>query len=551
MIRSKDEKLITSDHWKVFDQLKKDRVYLIKFYEDLLDQLYKILNKNFQFKQSKKYWRIILGPWLIFYLVSMYDKWRIYKNKNKSKFLNKKSTDKSSLLINTDLNDFWRKAKSNDDWVNENYKRIYYYEKFQNLDKFIIKKNSRHIQKKNNFKFVHYFEYIFSIISIVFSKYIINTHNFSKFNLFKLFLYSKILPANHKILFNYDGFQSIEYFNLKKRNLIFNKNQFNKKKDFKNYLYECLKFDFPIIYLERFIYLRSKIEWTFNFRKKKIITMISHVFNEKFKIFLAEMMSRKSKISIIEHGGCLNYQFDSFFSHENKISNQIGTWEKFFKKKFFQLPAIQLLNFKDIKKENPKNILFISHEILKYPMKIQCLPYNSNLNEEIKFIEKLLINLNKKLKSKINFRYSSLMNDKDNFVSNSLNQKFPKINFYNARQNLNFKNDLQRTKLVICLTPETTLAESMISNTPTILYLKKGNYHFSNKSRKILKKMKEANIYFDNPTSLSKHILSIEDNPLKWWRTKKIQSLIDKISKTNFLYEDKWLVKWTNFIKIN
>ena len=57
----------------------------------------------------------------------MYDKWRIYKNKNKSKFLNKKSTDKSSLLINTDLNDFWRKAKSNDDWVNENYKRIYYY----------------------------------------------------------------------------------------------------------------------------------------------------------------------------------------------------------------------------------------------------------------------------------------------------------------------------------------------------------------------------------------------------------------------------------------
>ena len=38
MIRSKDEKLITSDHWKVFDQLKKDRVYLIKFYEDLLDQ---------------------------------------------------------------------------------------------------------------------------------------------------------------------------------------------------------------------------------------------------------------------------------------------------------------------------------------------------------------------------------------------------------------------------------------------------------------------------------------------------------------------------------
>ena len=63
----------------------------------------------------------------------------------------------------------------------------------------------------------------------------------------------------------------------------------------------------------------------------------------------------------------------------------------------------------------------------------------------------------------------------------------------------------------------------MISNTPTILYLKKEIIIFQINQERFLKKMKEANIYFDNPTSLSKHILSIEDNPLKWWRTKKLK----------------------------
>ena len=56
--------------------------------------------------------------------------------------------------------------------------------------------------------------------------------------------------------------------------------------------------------------------------------MTSHMFNEKFKFYLAEMVSNDCKLVVIEHGGCLDYKFDSFFNHEDKICFKKITWDK-------------------------------------------------------------------------------------------------------------------------------------------------------------------------------------------------------------------------------
>ena len=67
-------------------------------------------------------------------------------------------------------------------------------------------------------------------------------------------------------------------------------------------------------------------------------------------------------------------------------------------------------------------------------MKIQCLPYNSHRSKEIKNIENILKKINKQYHNSINFRYSSSMNEKNNFIINYLKNKFPKINFYNYKK---------------------------------------------------------------------------------------------------------------------
>ena len=202
--------------------------------------------------------------------------------------------------------------------------------------------------------------------------------------------------------------------------------------------------------------------------------------------------------------------------------------------KKIQLPVIQLLSNKiNIKyKKKDDKILILFCEILKFPMKIQCLPYNSHRNQEVCNFENILKRINKNYHTKINFRYSSSMNENNNLVINSLKKKFPKVNFYNYKKGPSLQKDLSRSQIVICTNPETTLAQSIISKRPTLLYLDKKHYKFSNKSNSMLKNLKKEKIYFDNFNSLSKHINSLLQNSNNKWfyspNVKKAYKLFEK-----------------------
>ena len=66
-------------------------------------------------------------------------------------------------------------------------------------------------------------------------------------------------------------------------------------------------------------------------------------------------------------------------------------------------------------------------------MKIQCLPYNIHRSQEIQNIENILNKISTKYHSDINFRYSSIMNEENDFIINYLKIDFKNkfYNFYN------------------------------------------------------------------------------------------------------------------------
>ena len=62
-------------HWCEFNKRLKDEKYLEKHYEKILRKLSSKLNKIHKVKRNLRYWRIIIGPWLHFYIPSMFDRW--------------------------------------------------------------------------------------------------------------------------------------------------------------------------------------------------------------------------------------------------------------------------------------------------------------------------------------------------------------------------------------------------------------------------------------------------------------------------------------------
>ena len=62
-------------HWEDREKLNDRRIYLDNIYEKYLSCLTQTLNNYHGEKNSEKYWRIILGPWLMMFIGVIFDRY--------------------------------------------------------------------------------------------------------------------------------------------------------------------------------------------------------------------------------------------------------------------------------------------------------------------------------------------------------------------------------------------------------------------------------------------------------------------------------------------
>lgn len=67
--------LVASYHWDDRGKLEKDYMLLKSLYESTLRELTKKLNAVHEVSFSLRYWRIIVGPWLGYFIQILFDRW--------------------------------------------------------------------------------------------------------------------------------------------------------------------------------------------------------------------------------------------------------------------------------------------------------------------------------------------------------------------------------------------------------------------------------------------------------------------------------------------
>ena len=155
--------MFLSDHWKNFKKLNKDRIYVNNVYEKFLKIISKKLNQKFRLKKPLIFWRIIIGPWLIFYLVSNYNKWLLVKYKRNKiiKEFKKFNIKNFSNLINYDINDYYKKAREDDNYNNICINRIINFKEI-NISNINLKlSNFKKKEITSRTKVIHLLDYFF------------------------------------------------------------------------------------------------------------------------------------------------------------------------------------------------------------------------------------------------------------------------------------------------------------------------------------------------------------------------------------------------------
>ena len=520
-------------HWKDRKKFNADHDYLYKFYEELLTNLCVKLNEIHDVEYTKKYWRTVIGPWLLVYVPVLFDRW---ENINKACALEENLLtaipDKKVVRsIACDYSNSLELMAYDDDWNYLLYCDILLFKKNHNF-KFFKEtfKPSARANSNTNLVSLKNLIVLFAHAGDALLNKIWTKRNY------KFVLYKSYMPLKFMVKIALRQFQLPRIFGEFEVSINYSSKVWsslrqydwpNLDSDFENFVYQQVLQDIPKAYVENYLTIKKILKrGNFPVNPKIIMTANAHFYNEIFKIWAAEMLNNGSKLVVSAHGGAMRAKHEVFL-HEEKICDHKVTWCMPYHDKHVQLSPTKV-----VKKNNypgkGNNVILIGCEFPRYSYRVQSLPMSSlileDFNQKVEFIK--LLNAFKL--PKFNFKIRPYrdrgwcLKDRyiDIFGSKIISTK------------KTIKAEFSDSKLNICTYPETTFFESMQSGIPTVLLYVEKYWELEECFKILARHLIRAKIVHTNPISAATHIKNIYTDPHSWWnkdQTKEARLMFDKV----------------------
>ena len=516
-------------HWNDRNKLHQDYLYLEGLYEELLDELYVILNGIHGLNCPKRYWRIIVGPWLGSFVQALFDRWFMLREVVAGNLISNVRLIKHSEFdfIPNDMSEF-NSLYTNSFWNEFIYGKI--------LDGMDIPKETVDINTRLNArpetKSRHgYFRYVVtkSKILVVAFLSLLSRNN-------EYFLISPYLPWRMNIFLQVKLgqipkiWQKIEVprgaIDPAKRK--WGKEQLRANSEFPELVRYLIPRQIPVCYLEGFrmaLDSVSKLPWPKN--PKLIFTSNSYSDDDLFKIWAAKKACGGSPFLIGQHGGNFGMALWSFYEkHQIEVADFFLTWGWGLGLK----KVIPFFFFKQLKKKifpsSKGYALLVGLSIPQfsyhmYSGSVGAGQWQHHFEGMCHFVKELP----SVLQDKILIRLDS----NDNYFSQKARwrDRFPRLKFDAGKIPLPFL--MKKARLCIGTYNATVYLESMAQNFPTIIFWDPAHWELRDEAKLYFNELKSAGIFHDSPESAAKHLNLIWDDIESWWGSKDVQ-----VARLNF-----------------
>ena len=515
-------------------KLIKDLKYLFELYKDIIPEISKTLNQKNKKNFSNKYWEILIGPWLWLYIQVLFDRYSsIIQAIEKYKDLETQITDtfyspKSYLefygLIQDDNYNFviFSKIittldlpiKISDKKINVSYDNKDYISRDNNVKK-TVGLRIGNFAKKTHYLFDKFIlrkkEYFFNLNMPIPHSQTKNLYKLLGINLYKKYKIPKILK--HKA-----SHINIDFAPMKL------------KQKYKNDKFVKLLLDLT------FAFMPTEYNLDFNFSRNYYIKYLSNYtpkvvgirspeeFNPVIRFYLAELAEKGTKIIACQEGGGEGAKSINVISEElmTRLCNIYLTWGWENKnnnklKKFYVTK-----NFPRKYNYNPHgDIILLGASCRKYYFSSSSgqLPYYNNTL--IKYNLNFINNLNSNVYEKLIYRFHHEMGFNEKEI---IKNRFPDLKISSRDETTYFYDLVFNSKLIVISTDYTTNKQCFLLNHPTILLWDNEYFKIRSEAKKYYDQLFDAGILYFSPELCAKKINEIEKDPLKWWRSKKVQN---------------------------
>ena len=499
------------------------------------------LNKYHKKKFSKRYWELILTPWLWWFVSSVSFKWSLISSIKDNKYIFLKKEIDSNQVIPIGVEDY-NKMSTSHFWNHYIFTKII---EHSFLKKFEIQKIQcdKKIQEKQE---------IYNKL-----KYKTNKERLSLFiqkilNFFpqrkKYLIFSTSLSNFEEIHLNFLVNKSFLFYKALRPNFLLNKlkkkisrkitkNLVSKKTGIENFLGKEILMNLPSSYLENFNEI-EKIAENIPFPRspKKIFTCLGFNRSTIMDRYIAKNLENGTSLILAQHGG--NYfqqkiHYDT--EYEPKISDEYLTWGNVKKKNTRAIGVIKKID----KKKISSNKIILEVRVGKGYTRLKV---DSGFLESKKYIENLCKFFSLIKKDEINYDFyvklhqvKWLWNEKKQFLSHNSSLKF-------LDERKKMIEEINSAKLIIHTFCGTGHLECLAANRPTVILFQNDINLYNEDSKKYFEKFKNVGILHTSPISLYKFLIKMnsQDKIEYWWNNKKTQELIEKYNyKFGFLNDNK------------
>lgn len=525
---------ISKYYWDDREKLVKDYKYINSLYKKIIPSFKSMLNKYHSVDFSERYWKIIIGPWLITFLQIVFER---YSNLSFF-FSNKKIKDLQTIILKIEKNQLTPKTYEeftrlmlSDTWNHHIYSLLLEFDKFS----FPVKKVYKNFENEEKYqeylikrislknKIINNFTNIFSKQSVLISESYLGLKN-------EFFLALNFLSFPRYPIGDVDIKNEINY-QRHKINLEFNSENF-----FEEFIKKNILNFMPSSYLEKYSLVGKAVE-NMKWAKRPKIIFTSHFMTKTLQSrYTADCLEKnESKLVIGQHGGVYGqYLFSSMQDFEIDISDKYLTWgwhntnEKI-------IPFGVIKNLKKNKyNPNNENLLMIMRSQSRYTHRLNSYSGTNQIKKYYDENIELCKNLNPKIKEEnllLRFHARKFGWDEEKLFKNKL--KKVRIDMgYEKISKL-----LSSAKLVLHTYIGTGYLETLASNIPTIIFANTKECLLNEQTLIDLNALKETNIYHENYSSAVKFINSNWDNISSWWFSDTTQNVrkkfCEKYSKIN------------------
>jgi len=540
------EEIATETIIHSYSEEQKNQIYnyVRTIHESILITLTSWLNKIHSTSYSLKYWRIVIGPFLLSYIFSVYNK---YDQLNRAYELHPNLVTTglaaTSYITPTDTAEFFNFSADSDLWNLQLYtqillstsrppellKNFFAEEEYKaRYSKSCVGSQYVGLRTKLKRKLIHFYVKKFS------RRLILHTPRMAyRSSLLFLLSAGKLVTLQRLNVPTNSFFKNISV-QLSLREEIAN---LPAKDEFSKIILETLKVNMPVCFVEGYKENVNLAYQAFPYHPSCITTTVEIVCDDLFKFWAAKQAEGGTKIIGIQHGGSYwTQKKDLYHILEHDVVDYFLSWGWGKNSKIIPTisPPISCELESYLKRRDSKNIkstLWVSGICPRHPREIPgYITSQQYFGWQKRFYEKLDDTTTSNLILRLypanfpgNYKY---------YLEN-----FGKLQIQWTVAHNNFINQLYTTKIFISDNLNTTFYYALAFNIPTILFFDIDAWGASEESLDDFDVLSKVGIFHHTPESAATFLNVIEENPFEWWNKNEVQSVrqafCDKVAKTS------------------